>query len=84
MTENKSDVILSGLSSCDLCKQNSEALAGFIYSVDSIIHPELPECEWCVGVNIEFFNMLLAGERHPHQKLFDFFISVINTGFVPP
>ena len=83
MSENKSAIILSGLSGRDLCKQNSPALAGYIYIVENVIHPELPECEWSAAVNIEFFNMLFADERHPHQKIFEFFISVINTGFVP-
>ena len=55
----------------------------YIYIVENVIHPELPECEWSAAVNIEFFNMLFADERHPHQKIFEFFISVINTGFVP-
>ena len=83
MSENKSAIILSGLSRRDLCKQNSEDLAGFIYIVENVIHPELPECEWSTAVDIEFFNMLFADEQHTHQKLFEFFISVINTGFVP-
>ena len=83
MSENKSAIILSGLSSRDLCKQNSPELAGYIYIVDKVSLSELTECEWSAAVNIEFFKMLLAGERHPHQKIFEFFISVINTGFVP-
>ena len=83
MSENKSAIILSGLSSRDLCKQNSEELAGYIYIVDQVSLSELTECEWSAAVNIEFFNMLFADEQHTHQKLFEFFISVINTGFVP-
>lgn len=83
MSENKSAIILSGLSTRDLCKQNSPELAGYIYIVDQVSLPELTECEWSAAVNIEFFEMQLADERHPHQKIFDFFISIINTGFVP-
>ncbi|MBE6363901.1 MAG: hypothetical protein E7054_09660 [Lentisphaerae bacterium] len=83
MSENKSAIILSGLSSRDFCKQNSPELAGYIYIVDKVSLSEFTECEWSAAVNIEFFKMLLAGERHPHQKIFEFFISVINTGFVP-
>ena len=82
MSENKSAIILSGLSVRNLYNQ-AEELVDYVYIVENVRHPELPECEWCVGVNIEFVNILFAGEPHPHQKLFDFFISIINTGFVP-
>ena len=59
MSENKSAIILSGLSSRDLCKQNSPELAGYIYIVDQVSLPELTECEWSDAVNIEFFVIVL-------------------------
>ena len=83
MSGNQSAIILSGLSSRDLWKQNSDDLAGFIYSVGKVSHPELPECGWSAAVNTDFFNILLAHEQNQHQKLFEFFIAVINTGFMP-